>query len=98
MASFGSFSAQGRDMGLVAPIWVFLARGRFAAKAPAHEGWILLDFLGFSRPNRYFSMGYAAFSRKIFSRAPFRGVRSAETGDPSLGMPKLRIVHRASLT
>ena len=47
MASFGSFSAPGRDMGLVVPIWVFLARGRFAAKAPGHEGWILLDFLGF---------------------------------------------------
>ena len=33
-------------MGPVAPIWVFLARGRFAAKAPGHEGWILLDFGG----------------------------------------------------
>jgi hypothetical protein len=37
-----------------------LARRRFAAKTPADEGWIPLDFLGFSRPNRYFSMGYAA--------------------------------------
>jgi hypothetical protein len=41
-------------------VWVFLAPGRFAAKARADERWILLDFLGFSRPNRDFSMGYAA--------------------------------------
>jgi hypothetical protein len=41
-------------------VWVFLAPGRFAAKTRAHEGWISLDFLGFSRPNRDFSMGYAA--------------------------------------
>jgi hypothetical protein len=37
-----------------------LARGRLAAKTLDHEGWISLDFLGFSRPNRDFSMGYAA--------------------------------------
>src|ERR1700678_1059783 len=35
-------------------IWVFLAPGRFAAKSHADEGWIVLDFLGFSRPNRAF--------------------------------------------
>ena len=28
-------------------------------KAP-HEPWIVLDFLGFSRPNLDFSMGYVA--------------------------------------
>jgi hypothetical protein len=27
-------------------VWVFLARGRFAAKTPAREGWISLDFGG----------------------------------------------------
>jgi hypothetical protein len=38
-----------------------LALGRLASKTPIFEGWISLDFLGFSRPNRDFSMGYAAF-------------------------------------
>jgi hypothetical protein len=50
-------------------VWDFLARGSFAAKTPDHEGWISLDFLGFSRPNRDFSMGCAAFWRKKISRA-----------------------------
>jgi hypothetical protein len=38
----------------------FLGGWLFAAKAPDYAYWILLDFLGFSRPNRDFSMGYAA--------------------------------------
>ena len=38
----------------------FLGPGRFAAKTPDSEGWISLDFLGFSRQNLDFSMGYAA--------------------------------------
>ena len=38
----------------------FLGPRRFAAKTPIY--WLLdfLDFLGFSRPNRDLSMGYAA--------------------------------------
>jgi hypothetical protein len=56
---FGSVSAAGRDIGPV-DAWVFLAPGRFAAKTPVHEPWIVLDFLGFFRPNPDFSMGYAA--------------------------------------
>jgi hypothetical protein len=55
---FGSFSAADRT--LIRSTWVFLARGRFAAKTPVYEGWISLDFLGFSRPNLDFSMGYEA--------------------------------------
>jgi hypothetical protein len=35
-----------------------LAVGHFAAKTPGFRGWICLDFLGFSRPNRDLSMGY----------------------------------------
>ena len=42
------------------PVWIFLARGPFRSEGPAPEGWIVLDFLGFSRQNRDFSMGYAA--------------------------------------
>ena len=40
-------------------VWIFLAGGLFAAKTPVRTCWISLDFLGFSRPNRDFSMGYA---------------------------------------
>jgi hypothetical protein len=50
-------------------VWVFLARGLLAAKAPVFEGWKSLNFLGFSRPNLAFSMGYAGFSLKEISRA-----------------------------
>jgi hypothetical protein len=45
----------------------FLETGRFAAKGRENDYWILLDFLGFSRPNRDFSMGYAAAGGSIFS-------------------------------
>ena len=38
-----------------------------AAKTPDSGGWISLDFLGFSRPKRVFSIGYDGFSSKIFS-------------------------------
>jgi hypothetical protein len=34
-------------------------------------GWIPLDFLGFSRPNRDFSMGYTDFHGKEFFSFPF---------------------------
>jgi hypothetical protein len=47
-------------------VWVFFACRRFAAKTRADEGWILLDFLGFSRPNLDFSMGYTDLRRKKF--------------------------------
>jgi hypothetical protein len=50
-------------------VWVFLAHGPLTAKALVYEGWKSLDFLGFSRPNRDFSMGYADFSLKEISRA-----------------------------
>jgi hypothetical protein len=55
----------------VDPVWVFLAPGRLAAKTPVYEGWKGLDFLGFSRQNRAFSMGYTAFSLEEISRALF---------------------------
>jgi hypothetical protein len=42
-------------------IWVFLGPSPFAAKALAYEGWIVLDFLGFSRQDLDLSMGYVAF-------------------------------------
>jgi len=36
----------------------FLGLWPFRCEDPDYERWISLDFLGFSRPNRYFSMGY----------------------------------------
>ena len=56
-------------------VWVFLGAGRLSAKTPVFGGWKSLDFLGFSRPNRAFSMGYTGFSLKEISRAlcPSRG-------------------------
>jgi hypothetical protein len=38
----------------------FLGAWPFRCKNLANEGWIYLDFLGFSRPNRAFSMDYTA--------------------------------------
>ena len=73
---FGAFSAAGREVGPVDPFWVFLAPGHFAAKTPADECWIVLDFLGFSRPNLDFSMGYEAFSGKNFSLSSSAGAET----------------------
>ncbi|HEY6518817.1 MAG TPA: hypothetical protein VIZ19_05545, partial [Roseiarcus sp.] len=64
---FGSFFAVGvrRWSGLL--VWVFLGSGCFAAKTADYEGWISLDFLGFSRPNLDLSMGYAEKTAESFS-------------------------------
>jgi hypothetical protein len=47
----------------------FLGWGPFRGEGLVFEPWILLDFLGFSRQKRDFSMGYAGFSLKEISRA-----------------------------
>jgi hypothetical protein len=61
-------------------VWVFLATGRFAAKTPSHERWIVLDFLGFSRSNRDFSIDYGPLSGEKSIARFSRGVRGAGTG------------------
>jgi hypothetical protein len=38
---------------------------------PDKNRWVVLDFLGFSRPNRAFSMGCAGFSQEKKILAPF---------------------------
>jgi hypothetical protein len=45
----------------------FLARGQFGSKSPDRSRWIILDFLGFSRPNLDFSMGYTDKARIFIS-------------------------------
>jgi hypothetical protein len=59
--------------------------------------WISLDFLGFSRPNRYFSMGYAGFSLKEISPRPFAIGGSVGAAPTVSGMRKRRIVHTVKL-
>jgi hypothetical protein len=46
----------------------FLGPWLLLAKNPVCGGWICLDFLGFSRPNRGFSISYAVKPHKTFSR------------------------------
>jgi hypothetical protein len=66
------------------------------AKTLVYEGWKSLDFLGFSRPNRAFSMGYAGFSLKEISRALLPVAAAlAGMGASDLGVGKRRIVHRS---
>jgi hypothetical protein len=87
MESVGSFSA-GSTFSLVDAIWVFLARRRFAAKTLGFGGWKSLDFLGFSRANLDFSMGYADKSEKNFFSRFCRRERAVETASPRFGMAK----------
>jgi hypothetical protein len=53
-----------------------LAPGHFCRGDPDFEAWISLDFLGFSRPNRDFSMGYADEAGNVF-RSPFSALVEA---------------------
>jgi hypothetical protein len=62
-----------------------LGGSRFAAKTPSDGGWISLDFLGFSRQNRAFSMGYAGFSAEKFFARLSPALRGAATGACGLG-------------
>jgi hypothetical protein len=45
-----------------------LGRSLFLVKTSDSWGWVCLDFLGFSRPNRDFSIGYAVKTKQNFSR------------------------------
>ena len=59
----------GRDRGSADPLLDFLGWSTFPEKAWLTGYWISLDFLGFSRPNLDFSMGYVGFSGIKISRA-----------------------------
>jgi hypothetical protein len=61
-----------------------LGSGRFAAKTPNYERWIVLDFLGFSRQNRDLSMSTRLF-RKKKNLAPFFAAAAPERGAKALG-------------
>jgi hypothetical protein len=51
----------------------FLETGQLSAKTKDFRYWIFLDFLGFSRPKRDFSMGCAGFCGEDFSKALLPG-------------------------
>jgi hypothetical protein len=88
-----AYISGGHDVPSVAPVWVFLVRRLFAAKTPDYEGWISLDFLGFSRSNQDFSMGYADKARRIFPRAFVVAKEPSETVSPRFGMRKGQTAH-----
>jgi hypothetical protein len=58
----------------------FLGSWPFGRETPRFEGWKSLDFLGFSRPNRAFSMGYAEISLKENFSRPFAQAAAPERG------------------
>jgi hypothetical protein len=62
---------------------VFLGSGPFRYKDPDYAGWIVLDFLGFSRPNLDLSMGYKGFSAENFSTR-FLQLLDAPDGAPAV--------------
>jgi hypothetical protein len=70
-----------------------LAGDKFRRETPDYERWIILDFLGFSRPNPAFSMGYAAFSSEKNSRRLFR---PAEAPGPATVFASLQKVQDRS--
>jgi hypothetical protein len=82
MESAGSFAAARRDARSGRLGLGFLGLGPFSRENPDFEGWKGLDFLGFSRPNRAFSMGYAGFSLKEISRALLPPHPNRGSGDP----------------
>jgi hypothetical protein len=73
---FARWQLRRRAVGAAAPIlslrseFGFPWRPRFEGQKASKRGWKSLDFLGFSRPNRAFSMGYEGSSRKKFSGLP----------------------------
>ena len=69
-ARSGRRTGQAAGLGSARPIRLdCLETGRFARETPAFPYWKSLDFLGFSRPKRDFSMGCAGFSAKKNLRA-----------------------------
>jgi hypothetical protein len=65
-----------------------LGSARLAVKILGFEGWKRLDFLGFSRPNLGFSMGYAGFSLKKILEPFCRLARAVGTAAHDFGLRK----------
>jgi hypothetical protein len=76
----------------------FLGSWPFRREIPIQTCWIILDLLGFSRPNRDFSMGYTDKSAESFSSRFFPGIGGAGSGPGGLGARESGVGHRESLT
>jgi hypothetical protein len=74
-----------------------LADRRFATKAKLLSYWIVLDFLGFSRPNRDFSIGCAGFVAEDFFRWLLPLWAAAKNGARGPGVRKSGIGHLGEL-
>jgi hypothetical protein len=75
----------------------FLGLRPFCLETVVFRYWILLDFLGFSRQNQDFSMGYDRFIKKtVFSRALYLAL-DAPDGNIRHCVDGCRIVHRRSI-
>jgi hypothetical protein len=70
----------------------FLGFSLFRRETPVFRAWISLDFLGFSRPNRYLSMGYTGKPLKDF----FEALSSVAFDAPN-GSMRSRLCERADL-
>ena len=75
----------------------FLGASPFRGEFPHSEGWLPLDFLGFSRQNRDLSISYGHKAANVFLHALSHDTRGAGSGANGLGGWVSRIVHRASL-
>jgi hypothetical protein len=91
-------TAVGRDRGPGSARLDSLDPAPFVAKTPDYKGWICLDFLGFSRPNRDLSMSYTGKTAEIFFARLFPGVKRAAGGAFGFSGGKRRITHEAKLT
>jgi hypothetical protein len=79
------------DLGFLGPSWI-------CPGVPENKGRISLDFLGFSRQNLDFSMGYADFWRKKISRALLLLKRRARRQERYSYDTETQSGHRPSLT
>jgi hypothetical protein len=93
-----SFLAEAPRRWASRPVWVFLVRRGFGSKTPLKAYWNSLDFLGFSRPNRDFSMGCAGKPRSVFSWRISLASAALEQGSWSLGASKAESLIGQSLT
>ena len=68
-------------------IWFSLDDPVLPRENAAGKGWKSLDFLGFSRPNRAFSICYEGFPKKIFRAMHLTQVAQAVVVRPWLIIP-----------
>ncbi len=78
-------------------VWILLGLAVLLPKTPVFEGWISLDFLGFSRPNRDLSMGYTGITAENFSCRSSPCGSGAGTGACDRGHAEGQECHGASV-